>query len=139
MHHFSWLHFILHSPESKQPCELCQAYVQRHIWTRIIFAYYNCNCAEAFKEIKVTKIVVWPRKKFSDRLNLQEQLTLFRNPAPNALVTFNCPFTRSLNTAWLSSGCSALILKTSCKTIEKISICWYIKTSCSTNFSSLIH
>jgi len=76
MHHFSWLHFILHSPESKQPCELCQAYVQRHIWTRIIFAYYNCNCAEAFKEIKVTKIVVWPRKKFSDRLNLQEQLTL---------------------------------------------------------------
>lgn len=41
--------------------------------------------------------------------------TFFRKPAPNALVTFNCPFTLSLNTAWGSSWCSALILKTSCR------------------------
>jgi hypothetical protein len=59
-------------------------------------------------------ILFWGKKK-----ELQDQLTFFKNPAPNALVTFNCPFTRSFDMAWLSSGCSAFILKTSCSRIKK--------------------
>ncbi len=38
-----------------------------------------------------------------------------RNPAPNAWVTFKRPLTMSFKIDWLSSGCSALILITSCK------------------------
>lgn len=42
------------------------------------------------------------------------ELTCFKNPAPNALVTFSEPFTRSLEMADGSSGCSFRILITSC-------------------------
>lgn len=40
--------------------------------------------------------------------------TCLRNPAPNARVTLRRPFTLSLTMQWLSSGCSLLILITSC-------------------------
>lgn len=78
--------------------------LQTTIFTVFFFFFFFCQHS-------------YLKREHSSIYNLQIEINLrtcFRNPAPKALVTLRRPFTLSLTMHCLSSGCSFLILMTSC-------------------------
>jgi hypothetical protein len=116
-------HFTFQCQVREDNKELLQTYVQhtsKYITT-------SCN-SSLLTDCKLN----WPIAEHNDDIHtrnlifcckidmIKRKLTCFKKPAPNALVTFSDPFTRSLEIADGSSGCSFRILRTSCNEITHI-------------------